>query len=63
PGDEVLLVNSSGLVRLRGQKLKLSIALKGLRVAARPKDDEDGVFELWFAHHRVATLDLKAALP
>ena len=63
PGDEVLLVNSSGLVRLRGQKLRLSIALKGLRVAARPKEDEDGVFELWFAHYRVATLDLKAALP
>lgn len=59
PGDEVLRVGSNGLVRFRGQKLKLSNALRGLRVAARPKDDEDGVFEFWFAHQRVLTLDLK----
>jgi transposase InsO family protein len=60
PDDEVLLVNSNGLVRLRGQSFRLSIALKGLPVAVRPKDGEDGVFECWFGHQRVATLDLKA---
>jgi transposase InsO family protein len=58
-GDEVLLVNSSGLVRFRGEKVKLSIALKGLHVAARPSDEEEGVIEFWFAHHRVEKLDLK----
>jgi hypothetical protein len=63
PGDEVLLVNSSGVVRVRGEKLKLSIALKGLEVAARPSEDEDGVIDIWFAHQRVAKLDLKAAKP
>jgi transposase InsO family protein len=62
-GDEVLRVNSNGVVRFRGQPLRLSIALKGLDVAARPKDDEDGVIEFWFAHHRVAKLDLNAAKP
>ncbi|MDR6387405.1 IS481 family transposase [Paraburkholderia caribensis] len=62
-GDEVLRVNSSGVVRVRGEKLKLSIALKGLQVAARPSEDEDGVIDIWFAHQRVAKLDLKAAKP
>ncbi|MEM5371123.1 integrase core domain-containing protein, partial [Paraburkholderia azotifigens] len=61
--DEVLRVNASGVVRLRGQRLKLSIALKGLPVAARPSENEDGVIELWFAHQRVARLDLKAPKP
>lgn len=61
--DEVLQVNSNGLVRFRGHALRLSIALKGLRVAARPKSDEDGVFELWFAHHRVARLDVREPTP
>src|SRR5262249_2811015 len=45
PGDEVLKVNSNGLVRLHGEKLKLSIALRGLQVAARPSESEDGVIE------------------
>jgi transposase InsO family protein len=63
PGDEVLRVNSNGVVRFRGERLRLSIALKGLHVAARPKDDEDGIIEFWFAHQRVEKLDLKAAKP
>ena len=62
-GDEVLQVNASGVVRVRGEKVKLSIALKGLQVAARPSAEEDGVIELWFAHQRVAKLDLKTAKP
>jgi len=63
PGDEVLRVNASGVVRVRGQKLQLSLALKWLQVAARPSEHEDGVIEIWFAHQRVAKLDLKAAKP
>jgi hypothetical protein len=50
-------------VRFRGEALRLSIALKGLYVAARPKDDEDGVIEFWFAHHRAAKLDLNTPKP
>jgi hypothetical protein len=63
PGDEVLKVNSNGLVHLRGHKLKLTSALKGMHVAARPKDDEDGVLDLFFCHQRVARVDLNAAQP
>jgi transposase InsO family protein len=61
--DEVLLVNSNGVVRFRGEKVKLSIALRGLHVAARPSELEDGVIEFWFAQHRVEKLDLKTAKP
>jgi hypothetical protein len=57
----VLRVNSNGVVRFRGQAMRLPIALKGLHVAARPKDDEDGVIEFWFVHQRVARLDLSTA--
>ncbi|BEU22757.1 IS481 family transposase [Paraburkholderia sp. 22B1P] len=62
-GDEVLQVNASGVVRVRGEKVKLSIALKGLQVAARPSEEDDGVIEIWFAHQRVAKLDLKTVKP
>jgi len=43
--------------------VKLSIALKGLQVAARPSEEDDGVIEIWFAHQRVAKLDLKTVKP
>lgn len=43
--DEVLQVNSNGVVRFRGEALRLSISLQGLSVAARPKGGDDGVFE------------------
>ncbi|MDE1181120.1 IS481 family transposase [Paraburkholderia sp.] len=63
PDDEVLRVNASGVVRFRDRVLRLSVALKGLRVAVRPKPDTDGVYEFWYAHHRVARLDLKTTKP
>ncbi|MEP9325984.1 hypothetical protein PPMP20_23050 [Paraburkholderia phymatum] len=34
-----------------------------LALSARPSQKEDGVIELWFAHHRVARLDLKTPKP
>lgn len=46
-----------------GHALRLSIARKGLLMAGRPKSDEDGVFELWFAHHRAARLDVHEPKP
>ena len=49
-----------GQLRFEGRHLKVSNALYGLPVAARAKLDEDGVFEFWFAHHRIMTLDLKS---
>jgi transposase InsO family protein len=60
PDDVVLRVKSDGQLRFEGRRLKVSNALCGLTVAARAKCGEDGVFEFWFAHHRILTLDLKS---
>jgi transposase InsO family protein len=60
PDDVVLLVKSDGRLRFEGRHLKVSNALYGLPVAARAKPGEDGVFEFWFAHHRILTLDLRS---
>jgi transposase InsO family protein len=58
PDDQIMRVNSNGIVRFEGRALRLSIALKGLAVAARPNPEREDVVEFWFAHHRVAELDL-----
>ena len=60
PDDRVLRVKANGELRFEGCRLKVSNALYGLPVAARAKDGEDGVFEFWFAHHRIMTLDLRS---
>ncbi|MFM0403428.1 IS481 family transposase, partial [Paraburkholderia aspalathi] len=56
----VLRVRSNGQLCFEGRRLKVSNALYGLPVAARAKQGEDGVFEFWFAHHRILTLDLRS---
>jgi len=53
-------VKANGELRFEGRRLKVSKALYRLPVAARAKDGEDGVFEFWFAHHRILTLDLRS---
>ncbi|MFL9915525.1 integrase core domain-containing protein [Paraburkholderia fungorum] len=63
PDDVVLRVKSDGRLRFEGRKLKVSDALYGLPVAARAKPGEDGVFEFWFAHHRILTLELRSNNP
>ena len=60
PDDVVLRVRSNGQLCFEGRRLKVSNALYGLPVAARAKQGEDGVFEFWFAHHRILTLDLRS---
>lgn len=60
PDDVVLRVKANGQLRFEGQHLRVSKALYGLPVAARAKPGEDGVFEFWFAHHRILTLDLRS---
>ncbi|WP_310159954.1 IS481 family transposase [Paraburkholderia terricola] len=60
PDDVVLGVKANSELRFEGRRLKVSKALYRLPVAARAKDGEDGVFEFWFAHHRILTLDLRS---
>lgn len=59
PQDQVLTVLSNGLVYLHGHALKVSNALRGQRIAARPRDAHDGLYDLYFAHHHLAAIDLR----
>jgi transposase InsO family protein len=59
PDDVVIRVRWNGELRFQGKKFKVSAALQHLDVAVRPKPDEDGVFEVYFAHHRCQTIDMQ----
>lgn len=61
PDDHVVRVMTNGIVRLLGHTLKVSNALAGYLIAARPRDDQDGIYDLFFAHHRLARIDLREA--
>lgn len=61
PQDQVLTVRSNGLVYLHGHALKVSNALRGHRIAARPRDAQDGLYDLYFAHHHLTAIDLRDA--
>jgi transposase InsO family protein len=58
PDDEVVRVKWDGVLRFRGRGFKVSNALHRHDVALRPRPDEDGVFDVYFAHHRCGTIDL-----
>jgi transposase InsO family protein len=57
--DTVLQVKSRGSAQFRGRTIALSRALAGLPVAVRARQDEDGTFDIYFCHQRVAKLDLR----
>lgn len=59
PNDHVVMVKTLGAVSVLGRKLKVSNALAGYPIAARPREDEDGVYDLYFAQHRLTTIDLR----
>lgn len=59
PDDTVAKVMSLGVVHLLGHTMHVSKALQGHYIAARPCDEQDGVYDLYFAHHRLARIDLR----
>lgn len=61
PDDYTARVMTNGIVHLLGHTLKVSNALHGHLIAARPHHDQDGLFDLFFAHHRLTTIDLREA--
>lgn len=61
--DEIIRVTWNGELRFRGQRYKLSSALNRHDVAVRPRPTEDGVFDVFFAHHRCFIIDLNPARP
>lgn len=58
PDDVILRVRARGRVSFKGQPFLVSTALTGYDIAVRPRDNEDGVFDLYFAHHRLTTWNL-----
>lgn len=59
PDDTVLTVGCNGIVAFQGRLMKVSNALRGLPIAARPCVGEDGLYDLYFVHHRLATIDMR----
>jgi transposase InsO family protein len=58
PQDQVLMVRANGVVSFQGHFWKVSNALRGHPIAARPCDAQDGLYDLYFAHHRLTTINL-----
>lgn len=61
PQDTIATVLSNGIVKFKGHDIKVSNALRGLPIAFRPDDIQDGIYKLYFAHHRLATIDMREA--
>lgn len=60
PDDEIRKVIGGGRISFRGRLWRISRALIGEPVALRPTA-EDGVFEVFYCHHRVTRLNLDDA--
>lgn len=58
PDDLVRKVQSGGWIHLHGKEIRLYAGLRGLAVALRPLPEQDGVFDLYYCHQRLATIDL-----
>lgn len=58
PQDIVLRVRQRGRVTLLGRHLQVSTALAGHLIAARPRDTQDGLYDLYFSHQRIDEIDL-----
>lgn len=57
--DEVRTVGCNGELRFGNARYKVTNALRGHKVAIRPRNDQDGLFDVFFAHHRCLTIDLR----
>ncbi|VCU70293.1 Integrase core domain protein [Pigmentiphaga humi] len=58
PDDLVRKVQSGGWIHLHGRRIRLYEGLRGLPVALRPQPGQDGVFDLYYCHQRIASIDL-----
>lgn len=60
-GDDVRKVSWNGELRFKGQRYKLTNALQGYPVGIRPRDAQDGVYDVFFAHHHCLEIDIRQA--
>lgn len=59
PDDLRLHVDQRGRTKLLGHPLTVSSALKAQVIAARPQDGQDGIYDLYFRHHWLDTVNLR----
>jgi transposase InsO family protein len=57
--DLVRRVQEGGWIYLHGRERRLGKALVGQQVALRPLADQDGIYAVFFCHHKVDEIDLK----
>ncbi len=60
PDDRVVIVKWGGEIKVQGQRFKLSNPLRGYPVAIRPEGKTDGLFDVFFIHHKLMQIDLRA---
>jgi transposase InsO family protein len=60
PGDHLRKIQQKGMTSLFGRPVKICKAFAGKLVAFRPTE-KDGVFDAFFRHQKIETLDLTAA--
>lgn len=60
PHDTVVTVKWLGEIRFRGRRFKVSAPLRGYPVAIRPEGQNEGLYEVFFVHHKLMQIDLRA---
>ncbi|SFY15740.1 hypothetical protein SAMN04244547_04236, partial [Azotobacter vinelandii] len=59
PDDTVVTVKALGAIRFKGRSYKLSNPLRDQPVAIRPSGDTDGLYDVYFVHHKLMQIDLR----
>jgi transposase InsO family protein len=61
PQDVLLKIDQRGRTRLLRKPFVVSTALAGHVIAARPRDAEDGLYDLYFSHQHIGEINLNEA--
>lgn len=61
PDDTIAIVLSNGIVKFQGNDIQVSKALRGLPIAFRSDGKTDGIYNVYFAHHRLTRIDMRHA--
>lgn len=59
PNDVVIKVGWEGWIKFKKQSIKVSAALHREIIAARPVNQTDGVFDLFYCHQKILQIDLR----
>lgn len=59
PDDTVVTVKSNGELRFKEHRYKVSNPLRGQSVAIRPDETRDGLYDVFFVHHKLMQIDLR----